>query len=756
MSVSELDVHGSSSGGGGAYEASADQPATSPFLPASLFPTATGEAAEAASPAGQALLSPFSDSLAADVEADQQAAEALLAELEDEEFDQALQALADEAAGRQQRSVGTWYQASEAPTLGAADSERWLESVAGEAERLLAELEAHFADRPATSLRDGEMEAVAGLGEWEGLGLTSPVDAQEQFFKSLLNKAKKVVKGVVKVAKTGLAAVGSVLPMGRIFGLLRKLVRPLLRRVLDKAIGRLPAPLRPLATRLATRFTGEAEPQADGASSLAEDFDRQVTELVLAPNEAVVEQLLAEAEWQPGNGHPEPLRELDVARARLARELAQATPEQPPTAQLERFVPAVMGAMPLIRLGIRVVGRQRVVNFLAGALAKLIQGMVGPQAAGLLSRHIASTGLQLLGLEAESGGEPTLGTEALVAAAEDTVRQVMSLPPESLEDELLLESEIQDAFAEAAVRHLPAAVLRPELVEGESEAERGFWVLMPRATRPCFRYKKYSRIVPVLITRPVARSVVMSGGETLESRLLDSGTAAWPVPGEMEIYELLDGAEPGHLAAFEAVDADDVAGTARELEELDETAATVLAGNPALAAGARRRSPGRRYYRLRVGGRGLRRRGRLALRLDLTAPRPVLVVHLRIGERDAHALASHLERRQLVQVLSTLRRVLDPAAQAAIGRRLERMLGRRGVPLGPEAARAVAQRLADAMLHAVSRQLPTAAATLARAARDPAPGATLTFGFTFPDKAAIAAAAPGSPTLTIRPGHRRD
>ena len=46
----------------------------------------------------------------------------------------------------------------------------------------------------------------------------------------------------------------------------------------------------------------------------------------------------------------------------------------------------------------------------------------------------------------------------------------MTLPPESFEHELLLEAEVQDAFGEAVARHLPAAVLRPELAERELQA----------------------------------------------------------------------------------------------------------------------------------------------------------------------------------------------------------------------------------------------------------------------------------------------
>jgi hypothetical protein len=551
--------------------------------------------------------------------------------------------------------------------------------------------------------------------------------------------------------------------MGPLFGILRKLVRPLLRKVLDSAIGRLPASLRPLAGQLAAKLRGSGELPAD--ANLAEEFDHDIAAIVTAPNEAAGDRMLAEqppaegAYEEPGPGH-----HLDEARARLTRELSVAIPEVPPTEQLEQFIPVVMAALPLIRTGINIIGRDRVVNGIAGPLSQLIAGMVGADAAKLLSRHIAGTGLSLLGLEA--GGDGSLGAEALVAAAEDTVRQVMTLPPESLEHELLLETEVQDAFAEAAARHLPAAVLRAELVERELDSEHGVWVMMPRATRPCFRYKKYGRILPVRLTRPMARAVVLSGGETLERRLLESGVQAWPVDGEVELYELLPGGRPGHLAAFESVDgADASAAAVHEFEELTQSAATLLAGNPRFAqmdrhgGFDRHRRAGSRYFRFRHHGRPLHRRHRhgFVLGFDLTAPQPVLRVNLLIGERDTHELAAQLQRRQLVQVVSTVRRLLDHAALQAMTTRLEGLMTKHGITAPSGIGRQLAERLADGMLRTVSQQLAASAHTLARAAQDPASGATLTFTFSFADRAAVAAGTPaGDPAITIRPGLHRD
>ena len=726
--------------------------AISPFAPF----TTSGEAEPvAAPPPGQVLHSPFAEAAAAVGSHDlgAEAADALLAELDDTEFAEALEALEDEAAARHLRSVGTWSSDSEAPVLATADTAQWLGELAEEADRVLGALEEHFGDRPADSLQEGEMAAVAGVGVPDGF--TNPLTAQQLFLGGLLNKAKKLAQGVGKLAKKGIAFAGR-LALGPLFGVLRKLVQPLLRKVLAGAIGKLPASVRPLAKQLAAKLQGTAAGTPAADAGLAEEFDRDVTAIVAAPNEDAAGQLLAE---QPDT-YETPGQDLDDARARLVRELAEADPGVPPTAQLEQFIPVVMAAMPLIKMGLKVIGRDRVVGGIAGPLSRLISGMVGADAAKLLSRHIASTGLGLLGLEA--GVDGTLGSEALVAATEDTVRHVMTLPPASMENELLLETEVQDAFSEAAARHLPAAVLRAELAERELDTESGVWVLMPRATRPCFRYKKYSRVIPVRMTRPMARSVVLSGGDTLERRLLESGVQSWPVDGEVELYELLPGGMPGHMSAYESADSDTAA---HEFEELTQTAATMLAGNPRFAQMGRHggfgtgRRAGARYFRFRHRGRALRRRHRHAfvLGFDLTAPQPVLRVNLLVGERDSHELAALLQRRQLVQVVSAVRRLLDPAAVGAMTARLEKLLTKHGITAQAGTGRQLAEKLADGMLRTVSEQLPAAAQTLAQAAQDPAPGTTLTFTFAFADRAAVGAGTPaGEPSVTIRPGTHRD
>ena len=781
----------------GSYEAgSRPEPplsyATSPFAPASL---SAGAALPVAGelPVDRALTSPFAEALASYDESDLEAEafDALRAEFEDDRFLEALEALADESAARHLTAAGSWGQEAEGFQLASAEAEQWMETVAARADRLLGELAAHFGDRQIDAGTEAEIDSVAGFS---GLAFESPVDAQEQFLKALVSKVKKVVSGVGKLVKKGVSAVTKLLPLGKLFGVLKKLVRPLLEKVLQKAIGKLPAAVRPIATTLAGKLgkggagttstatpataatatpaaadaaepaAAPAEPDAGespwSAEALSDEFDARLAEVVLAPNEAASDQLVAELETDGRAGFVPagPVTELDAARQRLSQQLVEAEPGRPPLAEMEQFIPVVMAAMKLIKLGVKVIGRKRVVDFVAKLLASLIKGMVGEQAAKQLSTHVADAGLRLLGLEAEGAQDGRLGAEALVAATEDTIREVFSLPPASLENELLLEAAVQEAFTAAAIRHFPDQVLRADLVEPDADGARGIWIMYPRATRPNYRYKKYSVVQPLRLTRSLARSVTFADGATLEDRLLDAGARSWPVQAEAHFYELLPGAEIGHLAAFE-LDGEAVpyAEAALEFEELAPSRPLPIPHpRPGRGAPGRGPRPGARVVRVRAPGLRLRRRSPFALRLDLAGAQPELKLHLRVGERTAHLLVGQLEKQQHVQVVATLRALVGPPVRQALATRLHRLYTRRGLTLAEGAGARVADALAEAVGRAVAKQLPAAAAALATAAKDPAPGVTLTFSFTFADRAALERGEVGDPALSIVAGDHRD
>ena len=308
-------------------------------------------------------------------------------------------------------------------------------------------------------------------------------------------------------------------------------------------------------------------------------------------------------------------------------QFAEAEPDEPPVAEIEQFVPAVMAVMPALRTVTAVIGRDKLRRPAASIIARLIRGHVGPQAARALAPPIADVGLRLIGLEAEAVAEDQarLGAEALAATVEDTIREVAGLPDEVAERAVapagrgragvLRGSGPAPAAPRAAPRHRGRT--RPT-------TRASAWIAMPRAARPRFRYRKCARVYRVPISRPRARAIVLAGEDTLEERLLDAGVASWPVEAEVHVYEALPGARLGHLAAYEVAEPGAVSEAASslatdEFEDLTPEVASLLVGQPGL--GRRVGAPGRGRGRvLRPGQRLFRLVGARRARAAACAP----------------------------------------------------------------------------------------------------------------------------------------
>lgn len=728
----------------------------SPFANQQLWLEAPGDDAvreylpEVASPFTEALSSHGEEALESEL------MEMLLGELEDEGFVEGLEALGVEAAGRAMTTGLVFDGESGVPVLDASEAERWVEEIGERADRLLAELEDRFRDRPIDAVSDEELDAATGAYGVESF--VDPLDAQELFFGRLKKKLRKIAGAAKKFVKKGIKLAAKFSPLGLIFKRLRPIIKPLLRKVLAKAIGKLPRSLRAPARALARRFglqteleTGELENEAD---LFAAEFDMQVAEAMLAPDEAAAEALEMEllAEERADDAEANVAEQLDRARDRLTQELLAAEPGTTPTQAMEQFVP--MAILPIVRTGIKLVGRRRVVTFVAGLLAKLIRPVVGSQLAKPLSVQIADKGLGLLRLENESESG-RLGAEAVVAAAEDVLGEVFSMPEQLLENELLVESVVQEAFHRAAARHFPAEMLRGDV----PAAGGGVWVMMPRSTSPVYRYRKYSQRIPVVLTRAMAREVVLSDGETLEERLTDDGETRWPVDVEMEAYELLPGADIGHLVPFET-DGQDGSRleAAAEFDTVEEAGELPLPADMERSARfrGRGRGRGRQLIRMRVRGRALRKRAPASVRLDLTGAQPSIRLHVFLGERRAMAIAQSVEKQQLRDVVDAVRAATGTPVRRVIARRLETMLKRRQIVRDAAVVSALGDQLFDGLLATLAGQLPALGSSLTTSARDQAAGMTVTAVFGFDSKDAIGKGAPGRVTLTVRPGRRRD
>jgi histone H3/H4 len=679
----------------------------------------------------------------------------LLDQLADEDFADTVAGLVDEAATQHLVDQGAW---TAPPTTAESrlSLEAWIEPLAAASERAIDQLSERVGGIDPLAIGGQELGELLDSVTPEQLG----IEGFDNFLGGLLKKVKKAVGGAVDLVKKGVAVVGKFMPINLLLNKLKGLVRPLLNRVLRAALNLLPASVRPVAQVLAKKLgLGEAEQlDSDPVTRLAEDFDLEIAGLLYADTTAELPEAEAEEELESApvseDGRLGTVAELDAARAQLAARLTELPAGTPPVAELEQFIPAVMAVRPLIKLAVSMIGRDKIVRFLAERIAGLIKGLVGAEAATMVSRPLVDVGLRMLGFEVPAEEERTLAGEALASTVEGTVLRVLELPGEAFADELQLDAAVQQAFAEAAAAAMPDRLLHPDLPERETEKEGGVWVLMPRAARPRYRYRRYARVFVVPISRQVARAVRWSDGGSLEGYLLDAGASRWPVQAEVELYEAMPGTHIGHLG-----------GEPGEVQPLTPETAGLLLREPGLGRGGpatpralgARPQPGQRYFRVRPAGLAARRTGRPHRRvfvdLDATPGRPVLRIGLRLSERQAQSLLTQVQgtKPNLPGALAALQRYYATALPTTV---VQRLLRRSVVPDAAKAG-AIADRVTAAVTTALSNYLTERSAQLATAARDPANGMTITVAFPGVSPAALADAPLPAGQVSVQPGWPR-
>lgn len=786
-----------------------------------------------------------------EVEEAESAVRDFLEALYDEDFEDALEELLDEGAARALADAQQW---SVTPSEGETQESlaRWLSPLGTEWERQMDGFAAGLENAALETMPEHELNALL-----ESLEAETPFESEifKKVFRALANKAKSVVKTVVKfaknpikgvldVAKSGLKTVAAgvknvgkfvVGPLLRrlkgiglalLKGVLRKLIRPL-TKLLPPSV----RPLVPLLTKALKLEAGgyEAELYESGygesgygeygageygageygageygigedgagetafASELAHAFDSEIAAMMFAPEadeeEIAQFQFLENYEqpagyenqplenyesWEAGGAQNE-LADLDAARAKLAAALSEHSGAESPVAPIQEFLPALMAVRPLLKLGLKVTGaRSKLIDLLATPIAGLIRSALGPAnmrrfaavAGRGPDRMIARAGVGLaftaLGLESAGSAEQALPGEALASAVEATALRVLDeLSPEALADPLQVSAAVQRFFAESAAAYLPDELLRGDLPELETAQEGGMWVMMPRSTGPRYRYRKYTRLMIVPITRQAARVLPWRDGGTLEQYLLDLGVNSWPVRAEVDLYEAMPGSELGHFTRDETLPTGENP-AAEEFQPLTPAVAGIRLGECGLGRPAPRRAsrpgavpvaPGRRYYRLRVGRLPARRTRRprrtVSVRWDPAARR--MRVAVRLSERRARALQAQLQRsapagrRNLPAALTSLRAALVPQLRARVTRRLLRS----DRPADRAAAPLLAARVSDAAMSGLSRYLTTRSAEFAAAIANAAEGVTIILTF---DGVAAGSTSLPAPEVVAKPG----
>jgi hypothetical protein len=529
----------------------------------------------------------------------------LLEDLYDSEFDEAIADLVSEA-----ETYVAELGLSEAEADGPRAErmlEAWIDPLRRDTQGMLLGLGEAFEAEDLSTISEARVDSIFARFE--------PVNTEygpvfHGFLGSVWNKAKKLARGAIKAAKSGIAAVSKLMPIGIILRKLAALARPLLNRVLRFALNKLPVEYRVPAKLLARRFLGinvaealdeedeefdeaewemedaledEEQPATGDIRELQEFFDAEAVGLVFAPSEQEQDLYLAEASASSTASAPSPLTELDTARNRFIDGVARLDEGADPTPLVENFVPAIL---PALRLGIRLAGRPRVVRFLAGYLGRLIAPYVGPSVTPGLSRAIVDAGLRVMTLEAEgeeTEATPAVAAEAFASLVEDTVAKVARLDEEDLTDEALIEEAAYTAFQESSAANFPPTVLSPEAEFLESGRAGGTWIPMPRNGPR--RYRKYSRVFNVVIHPAAAQSIHTFSGRPLSAFIRDRFGRSGPVRARIHLYQATPGSTLGGIARAERSVAG--LGTADRLarsrfQPLTPMAAAALVGEPGL------------------------------------------------------------------------------------------------------------------------------------------------------------------------------
>ena len=614
---------------------------------------------------------------------------AFLNELYDEEFDEALSTLVDEAAAIYETH---FLNEQEDPQTIGYQAERLLNQhfapLVAEAEAMFEALARELGQHDPNTLSEDEIGTIVDRYQ--------PSVELAPSFEEFLKKLKKVAKKAALAVATGGISV--------ILGKIKPLLKPLLKRVLQTAIRKLPPYLQPIAKKLAERlpFLKELEesyeslPEAAETCEVAEiqyEFNQQVADLLFAHTEVEQDLEVARVLTEPQVPDTYPLAELDRARDRFVENLRCLKEGEDPTPYIENFLPAIL---PALRIGIRVVGRKKVVAFLAKLLGKLIQKFVGPRYAPVLSQVIVDAGLRLIQLEATPEDESRAAASTVAATVEETVRRVAAAPDYVLNDEELFEGFALEAFEQAAAANLPPVLSeetyrkRPDL--GEARKLRGVWIMMPLGRWK--RYKKFSRRIPTRLTPNKVATLETFEGIPVEGFLEEQLGVE---PGEeveafVHLYEAIPGTRLSDIVRQEEkLAAVDTANGHGQLHPLTREAATLLLGEPELGRDADSRyvnnpyapQVGQRFYYLEIPGKrplmipgpGGRAKGRRStqVRLILDFPKNEIRVYLFLSEIRAQELAVKLRQHAHIGMVAArlrgfIKRGLRSALTGAFGR----------------------------------------------------------------------------------------
>lgn len=719
---------------------------------AASFPAASPFVSEYAG--GDAFSSPQAEAFAS-----------IVGELHDPEMDEAIGDLVHEAAAiAADRTAGEVSDPGRDRQEMERAVEEYLEPLRRRAERAIERVAEGLGARDVSGLSADELESLVDQLAPVEPGLTA---VQENFLGKLVKKVKKAVGKVTKF-----------MPHNLLLGKLKGLVKPLLDKVLRVAIDKLPVAIRPVAKQLAAKFlrvgetvegeelAREGEPAAADPRMLQQELDTQIAGYLTQGED--FEDQVARVRTLALQGVPraDALHRLAHARGRFARRIVALREDEDPRPVVEEFVPAILAAL---KMGINVVGRPKVVKFLAGMVSKLISKYVGQQQAGTLSTALVDTGLRMMTLEARPEGQLLAAGQALAATVEETTNTLVQTVPEvAWESETVLEGYVHEAFERAAAANFPDSLIRPELHEAAEAA--GLWEPLPRGSARTL-YKKYTKPIEAVITPQAADRVTSFRGIPLRAFLRDrmGVNLTRPMKVRVHLYEAVPGTTLSLISKHET-GVPGLMGSARreawsQIHPLTPEAAAAILREPGLGRAVRARflasrdliDVHQRFYYLELPGvpvqvaprepGGTPRPARSSeTRVVVDLPKRELRVYVYYSEHDAQSLAKQMRGGLPISaVMTALRARLDVnlakifTGDPTSGIRIIHEAAPTEQYAGPVLAAVgsqVGEFLLNWMLEAFKRELETRyamfAADFEKVANQPADGATVIITFRAP------------------------
>ena len=508
----------------------------------------------------------------------------LLSELHDSEFQETLYELANEVEDTWRNKVSNELAMGDNYVPFAAQHARdYFAPVIRDTEAMIDRVTQHFS---GNNLADQSEASVESFFETLEFGQGEYTPAQDQFFGKIFKKVKSVVKKGVALAKKGIAAVGKLMPMNIILKKIKGLVRPLLDKVLKFAIGKLPKNLQPHAQALANKFLGLKPATADSSTNtttqtaepavpsdatgtttpepagdldaVQTELDNYIAQLVFSDNEGDAESTVMNYEssdetldrlnnYETGYvSSPS----LDAARQQFIDELKELKDGESPAPAIERFLPAVIMALqPVIKIAIKIVGRQKVINFLAGLLAKLISKYVPENVAKPLAASIIDVGMSAIGFEVHETNKADLAYEAIANTIQETVQNMANLNEAAMNNSETLSMSLLEAFEQAAANNFPSQYIKEEVRQTN---HRAVWVAMPRSL-PVKFYKKFTHVFDISIDPQTATTVTTFRNLPLANFLRDKYglDVSKPVKAKVHLYETSKGGRLSMISKFE-------------------------------------------------------------------------------------------------------------------------------------------------------------------------------------------------------------